>query len=408
MMGASTYPFPEIVCPATQTWVTRDNALSVVLPEKKTIATSLASSQESLAIRSQLLGLLKWSQYPYPVGVMKEILAAVEMCRVSILLEQMGLDITDGGITQEDSLQLIEVIFDLMLTGQVGSAKLLEVLGRLYLHKTKKLALIPYSKAQNLVQKAIDRLSKDLTFENAVAVAQYLQSQLRVRPSELEAVLVYFQGLYGIGYSSDNNYDISWGHLKIEEPELLEHLPRHRFSRRWSSRDTGSYLRRPDRLISDQSIFAYSTRLPSGSLLIDASGSMGDITSTLCQIIDLIPSVLIAAYGGDDDRGYLRVVARNGRCVPKIVLLVRPGRGMNVVDGPALQWLTRQAPPRIWVSDGHVTGIGDQVSGTLRNECQRICSEGDIVRVQSLQESISLFGKHAQRRRVRRTYERTH
>ena len=30
-----------------------------------------------------------------------------------------------------------------------------------------------------------------------------------------------------------------------------------------------------------------------------------------------------------------------------------------MVDGPALRWLARQDRPRIWVSDGVVTGVGD-------------------------------------------------
>jgi hypothetical protein len=54
----------------------------------------------------------------------------------------------------------------------------------------------------------------------------------------------------------------------------------------------------------------------------------------------------------------------------------------NVVDGPALRWLARQPEPRIWISDGHVTGIADQPSSDLAVDAIHICRKARITRAE--------------------------
>ena len=53
----------------------------------------------------------------------------------------------------------------------------------------------------------------------------------------------------------------------------------------------------------------------------------------------------------------------------------------NVVDGPALVWLAKQQEPRLWVSDGHVTGCNDNTCIDLAADAERVCRKGNIQRV---------------------------
>jgi len=79
------------------------------------------------------------------------------------------------------------------------------------------------------------------------------------------------------------------------------------------------------------------------------------------------------------DRGELRVVVRDGRrAAPRDL---EPYGGGNIVDLPALKWLARQAAPRVWISDGHVTGCGDISTAAIEKRCKEICAEAGIVRV---------------------------
>ena len=55
------------------------------------------------------------------------------------------------------------------------------------------------------------------------------------------------------------------------------------------------------------------------------------------------------------------------------------GRG-NIVDGPALRWLAQQPEPRIWISDGQVTGTHDRPSTDLVVDAIRICQQAGIRR----------------------------
>jgi hypothetical protein len=72
-------------------------------------------------------------------------------------------------------------------------------------------------------------------------------------------------------------------------------------------------------------------------------------------------------------------VADGGRRASK-EHLERFSRG-NVVDLPALEWLARQPQPRVWLSDGAVTGVGDRISQALRERCYAVCRRARIRRV---------------------------
>lgn len=104
-------------------------------------------------------------------------------------------------------------------------------------------------------------------------------------------------------------------------------------------------LRRP--LLPQRLFIRRTPQEPGGTILIDASGSMGDF-SYIEKWAKRAPFGTIAYYAGDGDNGWLWIYARDGRCAKE--LEEPPSRG-NTVDGPAMTWLMNQPGPRIFVTD---------------------------------------------------------
>lgn len=126
------------------------------------------------------------------------------------------------------------------------------------------------------------------------------------------------------------------------------------------ARESGRVPRYMHRYMSDGRIFSQKKRKRGGiALLIDASGSMPLSTDDIDNILNKVPASIIACYSGDHASGKLRVLAKDGRRV-KADLVGSGAGGYNVVDLPALQWLSRQPNTgKYWLSDGGVTGVGD-------------------------------------------------
>ena len=102
-------------------------------------------------------------------------------------------------------------------------------------------------------------------------------------------------------------------------------------------------------------------------------------------------ATLVAIYSGKGERGELRVVARDAYRVATSDL-VAYGSG-NVVDLPALQWLAKQPGPRVWLSDGNVTGVEDVATRAITKRCREICTLGQIVRVSSAAAAAEALGR---------------
>jgi hypothetical protein len=106
----------------------------------------------------------------------------------------------------------------------------------------------------------------------------------------------------------------------------------------------------------------------SGTVLIDASGSMHLEDEHLKEIIQAMPSGTVAYYSGKNtlQKGTLTIVAQKGKQYgfPEGVRLPnRAGAGENVVDFEALSWLLKQDKPRYMVTDGEFCG------SPLADEC---------------------------------------
>ena len=124
-----------------------------------------------------------------------------------------------------------------------------------------------------------------------------------------------------------------------------------------------------------------------GTLLIDCSGSMSDQVTheRLMAVLKRCPTATIGLYAGRpaNESGSLLIAARNGMHVAREVIDNWAHAG-NVVDGPALQWLSQQKSPRIWVSDGAVTGVNDQTGANLLLDVDILTAKARIRRVRTL------------------------
>ena len=129
-----------------------------------------------------------------------------------------------------------------------------------------------------------------------------------------------------------------------------------------------------------------------GTLLIDCSGSMSEQVTQdrLMAVLARAPTTTIGLYAGrpGDRSGTLLIAARNGVHVASEVVDNWTHAG-NVVDGPALAWLSRQRTPRVWVSDGEVTGLDDRTGVNLQLEVDRLTSSAHIRRVETLNDYLT-------------------
>ena len=124
-----------------------------------------------------------------------------------------------------------------------------------------------------------------------------------------------------------------------------------------------------------------------------ASGSMCFGPAELQRITAAAPLATVAIYAGRGASGTLSIVAARGRMASSSDIGTNLGRG-NVVDGPALRWLAQQPEPRIWISDGQVTGTHDRPSTDLVVDAIRICQQAAIRRVSRTDSIDSALGPH--------------
>jgi hypothetical protein len=213
-------------------------------------------------------------------------------------------------------------------------------------------------------------------------------------------------------YERLSYYAGEWGSMQEEHPALSERvaLPK-RSTHRPDER--GAALRYSHRYLLDRRMFASKRRerSASGTLLIDASASMGLTPSMVYDIARLSPA-LVAVYSGLNtgdpllQHGYLRIVAHEGRIVVAGQTLSPRHSGGNVVDGPALRWLSAQTAPRIWFSDGNMTGVGDvPACYELRMQVEELIHESGIRHCRTI-EAVRAVLERARRRALVREPQR--
>lgn len=153
--------------------------------------------------------------------------------------------------------------------------------------------------------------------------------------------------------------------MEIIELPHTEAIPE--ASRGYRRATSGSRLHRPSlrKPVLPQRLFVRKTpREVGGTILVDASGSMGD-WNQVKKWCEVAPFGTIAYYAGNGRRGWLYVYARNGKRSPEIK---EPENRGNTVDGPAITWLLTQAKPRIMITDRGFCDVADSEAQVARLE----------------------------------------
>lgn len=171
-----------------------------------------------------------------------------------------------------------------------------------------------------------------------------------------------------------------WGEMTVREMPLTDPLPRGMKERTRRATDTGAVPRNWHRLPLDGSVFTRKVKRPGGgTVLLDQSGSMGLDPSEVLDLMAAFPGVTIGTYAGTNSRGELRIIARNGRRASEEDCY-HPWE-KNVVDGPALDWLLDQPGPRVWISDGYVTGANVGMTRHLLMDAAEKVARGNVIMV---------------------------
>ena len=203
------------------------------------------------------------------------------------------------------------------------------------------------------------------------------------------------RGAKGDGEGEGEPNSCPSGEMRVVVAALPHCSPNPRGSARGKGRATseGSMPRYLFRWPLDRAIFRRrGANVRGGTVLVDTSGSMSlDAANVDSILMASSGAALVAMYSGSEKAGELRIVAQGGRRAdPKD--LVPFGRG-NIIDEPALEWLARQGAPRLWISDGGVTGVGDTTSAALQRRCKEIVERAGIHRVKTVAEAAAFLAR---------------
>jgi len=186
---------------------------------------------------------------------------------------------------------------------------------------------------------------------------------------------------------------VAVGRMKIARPPLTVRQPsvlRAGLSRRRCALE-GTQIARPDRFALDRAIFYRRGHGGGGTVLVDTSGSMSLTAEQVEQIVRSAGgAAVVAIYSGKGDVGELRIVAKGDSRATNEYF--KPFGSGNVVDLPALQWLSKQPEPRLWVSDGCVTGVSDEGCEVILDHCRDLAKRARIERVDDADAAIEALG----------------
>lgn len=409
-------PFPELVEPGpfTEPYAISDSrGRSVPSPglvdlKRRVMLVPLAASGRGVARHE--LGHVAWSpESPPRVCFPLPLLLAVEDARINLGLRNLGLPVDTGRWGR----------------GRVAACAAEEVeVGALGAHLVRSLAAIGTDSedilrdvrqdlpapARALVERLVGRVERGLAraarraggpvapFRTARRLAAVVARELR-RAGLLHLVPAHVEELL-----PSNAPRFDWdgrrggvtgarpGVLRIREAPLVRPWkgPAPRGARRFVASPVGLRLGRVQRWYTDRAVFRRPVTAGGGSVLVDASGSMHFGLGDLDRILEATRgAALVAMYSGRGARGELRIVARGGLRTTRAHL--EPFGGGNVVDLPALRWLARQARPRVWISDGFVTGAGDEPCAALDRRCEAVARRAVIHRVEDVSEAVQIL-----------------
>lgn len=337
-------------------------------------------------------------------GVDVLIYQAVEDHRIHYLITtRAGIDLSEGCLPPGDVVSSTKKILDaadyreltlaLVAAAHTGTEGVI----REALASAVDCEIAPVLKVIALAEEAMRRLCRRPSphQRRTGSVARWLQDQFDkqgwkpVEPEPGTSRESLLQKLIRRYTREPRSGFVLWGDMQIEQPPRARATTR-KMGRTWRACAEGLTLRYPHRLLTDTRVFARACRVAGGATLIDVSGSMALNADHVWDVVTAAPGATVACYAGRGDSGTLRILARHGRLVRREDC--EPDFGsMNVIDGPALRWLSRQPGPRIWVSDGLVTGVRDQTGTGNDHECRRICARAGIRRVGTVEGAVELL-----------------
>ena len=172
---------------------------------------------------------------------------------------------------------------------------------------------------------------------------------------------------------------MSWGMMSIVEP-VLENSMMRNWKQKHVPRYVGS-LRYMHRSLTDMKVWGLKDRsIPPLAVLVDCSGSMHLDDKNVAQILEMQPASVIAGYSGSGPKGSLYMLGKDGKfATVEVINKVRDETGYgNIVDGPALTWLSQQKGRLIWISDGQATGSYECTSAAMMHFIKHMLDKYNI------------------------------
>jgi hypothetical protein len=401
-------PIPEVLDDSKNPWTIRETMQASVDKENRIINVPFGTDNFSQQIRTHEMAHVRYSPtgVEVPDGVTLDILLACEDGRLNSLMKMAGITNSEAVFMGADVIDRMKM--KVASSPEVAAALLICSLGTpdgpLVLNAVAERSPVLARYVENVHSmffrepevRFSPMLSADaqLPYENTVKAAKALMRIINPTGNDgppatewdednKEALEPLLQQLM---YQEEETNE--WGEMTIVRPPMPVSLPaglKHTVHR---SVDEGTFMTRPHRYMIDKAIFGVKTRKPGGAtVLIDASGSMGLDSQQLYELVSLLPAATVALYFGEETTGQLVYIAQDGRRVEDPYDHVTDG--MNVIDGPALRWLNEQAEPRIWVSDGYVTGIHDRAAVNLTLESAALMSIGKVHRLNDMDEVMA-------------------
>lgn len=229
-----------------------------------------------------------------------------------------------------------------------------------------------------LCQECVDKQEEQQQMGNGIGSSDDEIQQLENRMRQELIEQMTYRSSSGMG---------QWGQMEIHEPAMSVNLKgRLKNGRQYRPSDYGYNPKYINRYCVDKKIFKQKQNVKGGTILIDVSGSMSLSGQDILDIMEILPAVNIAMYNGRANTGDLHIIAKNGMRVNDEYIARHSGAG-NVVDGPALRWLSTMPARRIWVSDMYVFGIGANSNGyNLLKECYDLCTQHKIINLKDIEE----------------------
>lgn len=163
---------------------------------------------------------------------------------------------------------------------------------------------------------------------------------------------------------------------------------------------TGKTIKHPERMFTDpeRRLFSRTLKSTGGVVVVDCSGSMGLSNDELSAILKAAPGCTVIGYStGSRAKHNAFILAKGGRRVAETELykILRGFGGGNGIDLPVLVWANQNRKSKkdflLWISDGWVTGEGDEHSPALAMECVNFLIKNRGVNARNPDEGIALL-----------------